>query len=215
MRARALLLAALVAAGAACGGAAPLPVRVAIPGLSPFPAGSFAEIVVTDFRNETPLADLDAGLELQTYLATELHSAFGGTVSLRRLPDGAETPPAFWREAAAGRGRTVILTGTVRLSSQVRKAVVHKRVPVDGPFKVAGRALIEQLRWTLLVNVVVISGETGETLFSRTFREDRDYIELDKPADFAFNDCSAGFRARLFPVLLGAPTVEERTLLRR
>ncbi len=215
MRGRILLLAALVTAGAACGSAGPLLVRVEIPGVSPFPAGSFAEIVVTDFRNETPLPDLDAGLELQTYLATELGRAFDGTVSLRRLPAGAGTPPAFWREAAAGRGRSVILTGTVRLSSQVRKAVVDRHVPVDGPFKAAGRALIEQLRWTLLVDVVVISGESGEPLFSRTFREDRDYLELDKPADFAFNDCSAGFRARLFPVLLGSPTVEERTLLRR
>jgi hypothetical protein len=204
-----------VTAGAGCGDASSLLVRVEIPGVSPFPAGSFAEIVVTDFRNETPLPDLDAGLELQTYLATELRHAFDGTVSVRRLPAGTEIPPAFWREAAADRARAVILTGTVRLTSQVRKAVVDKHVPVDGPFKLAGRALIEQLRWTLLVDVVVISGANGETLFSRTFREDRDYIELDKPSDFAFNDCSAGFRARLFPVLLGSPTVEERTLLRR
>lgn len=215
MRGRVLLLAVLATAGAACGTAAPLLVRVEMPGVSPFPPGSFAEIIVTDFRNETPLADLDAGRALRAYLATELRSTFDGDVSLQELPPGAETPPAFWREAAAGRDRAVILTGTVRLSSQVRKAVVNKSVPVDGPFKAAGRALIEQLRWTLLVDVVVISGGNGETLFSRTFREDRDYIELDKSAEFAFSDCSAGLRGRLFPILLGSPTVEERALLRR
>ena len=215
MRGRVLLLAAVVTAGAACGTSAPLLVRVEMPGVSPFPPGSFAEIIVTDFRNETPLPDLDAGRTLQADLASELRRAFDGDVSLRELPAGPEATPAFWREAAAGRDRAVILTGTVRLSSQVRKAVVHKSVPVDGPFKAAGRALIEQLRWTLLVDVIVISGESGETLFSRTFREDRDYIDLDKPADFAFSDCSAGLRGRLFPVLLGSPTVEERALLRR
>jgi hypothetical protein len=103
----------------------------------------------------------------------------------------------------------------VRFGSQVRKALSDKRVPFDSPFNLAGRGLIEQLRWTLLVHVAIISGESGETLFRRPFREDRDYIELDKPADFAFSACSAGFRSRLFPVLLGSPTVEERVLLKR
>ena len=215
MRGRVLLLAALLTAGAACRAAAPVLVRVEMPGVSPFPSGSFAEIIVTDFRNETPLADLDAGLELQTYLATELGRAFDGPVSLRPRPAGAEIPAAVWREAAAGRDRAVILTGSVRFGRQVRKAVVDKRVPVDSPFNLAGRGLIEQLRWTLVVDVVIISAQNGETLHRRTFREDRDYIDLEKPADFAFSDCSAGFRGRLFPFLLGSPTVEERILLRR
>ena len=215
MRGRVLLFAALLTAGAACRAAAPVLVRVEMPGVSPFPSGSFSEIIVTDFRDETPLADLDAGLELQAYLAAELGRAFGGPVSLRPRPAGAEIPAAAWREAAAGRDRAMILTGTVRFASQVRKAVGDKSVPVDGPFNLSGRVLIEQLRWTLVVDVVVISGENGQTLHHRTFREDRDYIELDKPADFAFSDCLAGFRGRLFPFLLGSPTIEERTLLRR
>ncbi len=202
-------------AGAACRTAAPVLIRVEMPGVSPFSAGSFGEIVVTDFRNAAPLADFDAGLELQTYLAAELRRAFKGPVSVSPRPAGAELPAAFWRDAAAGRDRAIILTGTVRFGSQVRKAVVDKKVPVDSPFNLAGRGLIEQLRWTLLIDIVLVSGENGRTLYTRTFREDRDYIDLDKPADFAFSDCAAGFRGRLFPVLLGAPTVEERTLLRR
>lgn len=214
MRGRVLLLAAVLTAGAACRASAPLIVRVEMPGVSPFAAGSFGEIVVTDFRNAAPLEGFDAGLELRPYLAGELRRAFKGPVSVHPLPSETDPPKAFWLEAAAGRDRAIILSGTVRFASQVRKAVVGKSVPVDGPFKLAGRGLIEQLRWTLLVDVVVISGESGETLFSRTFREDRDYIELDKPADFAFSDCAAGFRGRLFPVLLGSPTVEERALLR-
>ena len=166
LRARVLLLATLaMMAGAACRAAAPVLVRVEMPGVSPFPAGSFAEIIVTDFRNGTTLPDFDAGLELQTYLAAELRRAFDGAVSLRSLPAGPGIPPESWREAAAGRNRAVILTGTVRFGSQVRKAVVDKRVPFDSPFNLAGRALIEQLRWTLLVDVAVISGDNGETLY--------------------------------------------------
>jgi hypothetical protein len=215
VRARLLLVAALLAGGAGCRADFPVLVHVELPGVSPLPAGSFAEIVVTDFRNETPLPGFDAGLELQTYLAAELRRAFDGPVSLRPRPAEAEIPPSRWRDPASDRSRAVILTGTVRFGSQVRKAVPDKNLPVDGPFNLAGRGLIEQLRWTLLVDVAVIAGASGETLLRRTFREDRDYIDLDKPADFAFSDCSAGFRSRLFPVLLGTPTVEERVLLRR
>ena len=216
MRTRVLvLLAALSAAAGACQTPDPVLVRVDVPGVSPFPAGSFDEVVVTDFRDETPLPDLDAGLEMQATLAAELRRAFTGTVSLHARPAAGAAGPSFWREAAAGRGRAVFLTGSVRLSTQIRKAVVGRRIPVDGPFNLAGHALVERRRWTLTVDVAVISGESGEPLYTKSFREDRDYIDLEKPADFAFSDLSAGFRNRLFSALLGTPTVEERSLLRR
>ena len=63
--------------------------------------------------------------------------------------------------------------------------------------------------------MAVISGESGETIFTRVFREDRDYIDLEKPADFAFSDTSAAFREHLFQSFLGTPTIEKRSLLRR
>jgi hypothetical protein len=216
VRARAILpLAALLVAGAACRSASPVLVRVDMPGVSPFAAGSFPEIVVTNFRNEAPIPDFDAGLEIQTTLAAALRHAFPGTVSLRPLPAVDAATPSFWREAAAGSDRPIFLTGSVRLVSQVRKAAQGKRILVDSPFNLARRALIEQLRWTLLVDLVVISGESGEILYAKSFREDRDYIDLEKPADFAFSDLSAVFLDRLLPALLGTTTIEERSLLRR
>ncbi len=186
-----------------------------MPSVALFPAGTFAEIVVTDFRNEAPIPDIDPGLELQSYLAAELRHAFKGTVSLRPLPAEPEVTPSFWRQAAAGRDRAIFLTGTVRLETQVRKALQDKHVPVDGPFNLAGRGLVERRRWTLTVDLVIISGETGEVLYRQTFRDDRDYIDLEKPADFAFADLSARFRGRLFPLLFDGSTVEKRTLLNR
>jgi hypothetical protein len=208
-------LAVAAAAGASCRSSGPVDIRVSLPGVSPFPAGSFAEIIVTNFRNEAPPPDLDPGLELQSYLATELRRAFKETVSLAPLPDGAAPPPSFWRAEAAGRDRAVFLTGSVRLEGQVRKALQPKNVPVDSPFDTSHRGLIEQRRWTLTVDLAVVSGESGEPLFHKTFREDRDYIDLEKPAEFAFSELSASFRDALFPALLGTPTIEKRTLLRR
>ena len=56
---------------------------------------------------------------------------------------------------------------------------------------------------------------TGEALYQITFREERESIDLDKPAEFAFSELADRIRARLFPVLFGAPTIEARTTLRR
>jgi len=208
-------LAVVAAAGGSCRSSGPVDIRVSLPGVSPFHAGSFGEIIVTNFLNEAPPPDLDPGLELQSYLATELRRAFKGTVSLAPLPDGAATPPSFWRAEAAGRDRAVFLAGSVRLESQVRKALQPKNVPVDSPFDTSHRGLVEQRRWTLTIELAVISGESGEPLFRKTFREDRDYIDLEKPAEFAFSELSASFRGTLFPLLLGSSTIEKRTLLRR
>jgi hypothetical protein len=216
MRARTAFLSALVAAAAfACGSQGPVTVRVSLPGVTPFPPGTFAEIVVTDFRNAFPLPELDAGFELQSYLAAEFRRAFDGKVSVQPLPAADPVPPAFWQDAAAGRPGAVFVTGTVRMSTKVRKALKKDLdVPVDGPFNNVARALIERRRWSIVVELAVVSGKTGETMYATTFRDDRDYIDLEQPADFAFSELSAALRDRLFPVLLGSLTIEKRTLLR-
>ncbi|HOW85986.1 MAG TPA: hypothetical protein P5119_02370 [Candidatus Aminicenantes bacterium] len=211
MKAGPLILLAVLAA-AACGSEGPVLVRLDMPGVSPFQAGDFDEIIVSDFRNDAPLPDLDPGLELRTYLAAEIRRAFPGKVAV--LPRPAGDSPAAWREAAAGHGRAVFVTGAVRLESQIRKAVEDKAW-ADDPFRIAKRTLIEQLRWTLVVDLEVVSAATGELLFRKTYTENRDYTELDKPADFAFSDLAYVFREHLFPTLLGTTTIESRTLLRR
>lgn len=216
MKVRATVLAAaLAAAGLSCGSRGPVTVRVSLPGVTPFPPGSFTEIVVTDFRNAAPMPELDAGLELQSYLAGEFRRAFGGRVSVLPLPAAEPVPPAFWKETAAGRAGVVFVTGTVRLSTQVRKALrKDANVPLDGPFNNTSRALIELRRWTLVVDLAVVSADTGEAVYARSFSDDRDYIDLEKPADFGFSELSAALRDRLFPILLGSSTIEKRSLLR-
>ena len=188
------------------------------PGVPVFPPGLFSEIIVTDFRDDAPSPDFALGRELQGYLAAELGRSFKGAVTRMDLSrDGkiAADDPEFWRQAAAGRERAVFLTGSAGLVGRTRKALKKKGLPVDGPFNLDRRGLIEQRRWTLSIALAVVSAATGETLYQRTFSEERDYSDLDKPAEFAFAELADRIRARLFPVLFGAPTIEERTLLRR
>jgi hypothetical protein len=117
--------------------------------------------------------------------------------------------------AAAGHERAVFLTGSAGLVGQTRKALEKRKLPAGGPFNFDRRGLIERRRWTLSVDLSVVSAATGEVLYKIAFREERDYIDLDKPPEFAFAELADRIRARLFPVLFGASTIEERTLLRR
>lgn len=202
----ALVLAAALSAVSACRSAAPVEVRIEMPGVSAVPAGSFDEIVVTDFREASPLPDLAAGRELREYLAAEIGRAFAGAVIKLGSPEEA---------LSRGRDRVLVLTGSVALTTEVRKALNKEKVPLDGPFKTAGRGLVEQRRWTMAVDLSVLTAADGTTLFRRVFREERDYSDVEKPADFAFSELSDRVRARLLPLLLGAMTRESRTLLGR
>jgi hypothetical protein len=215
---RSFIIVAVLLAAAACFSRPAVPVKVEMPGISAFPPGLFSEIIVTDFRDDAPSPDFALGQELQAYLAAELGRSFKGTVSRMHLSRGgkaAADDPAFWKQAAACRVRAVFLTGSAGLVGQTRKALEKKKLPAVSPFDIDRRSLIEQRRWTLSVDLSVVSGATGEALYKITFREERDYIDLDKPAEFAFAELADRIRARFFPVLFGAPTIEERILLRR
>jgi hypothetical protein len=202
----AAIVAFALAAGAVCRSTGDLVIQVDLPGVSPFAPGSFDQVVVTDFRDEAPLPDFRAGRELREYLAAEIDQAFPGPVT--RLGTSEEA-------VSAGRERVLILAGSIRMATEVRKALDIKNPPLDGPFKPPGRGLVEACRWTMTVELSVLSAVDGATLYHRRFEEQRDYIDLDKPAEFAFSELSARLRARFLPVLLGSSTLETRTLLLR
>jgi hypothetical protein len=187
-------------------------------GVSAFPAGLFRDIIVANFRDDAPSLEFGLGRELQSYLAAELDRSFDRRVSRVTVSweDGASLDdPGFWRRTAAARGRTIVLAGAARLVGQVRKALQKNPLPVDGPFRVDDRGFLEYRHYTFSVDLFVFSAETGEPLFRKSYREEKDYSDLEKPYEFAFSELAARFRARLFPVLLGTATAEERTLLRR
>jgi hypothetical protein len=196
------VIAAVLAAGPACRALAPVPISMDMPGIARVSPGAFDEIVVSIFREDGASPDFEAGREFQAYLAAELRRVFKGPVTAAAA-------------APAGHGRAVVLAGSVRLVKQVRKALQNTNVPVDGPFKTAGRGLIEQCHWNLSLDLSAVSAVSGELLYHRTFEEERDYIDLEKPAEFAFSELAARVRTKLFSALLGTSSIESRTLLQR
>jgi hypothetical protein len=199
-------LAAALAAGSACGPAGPVEVRVNMPGVTALPAGSFDAVVLTEFRETSPPSGIAVGRELRDVLAEAIDRAFDGPVRRLATPQDA---------LASGGERTIVLAGEIALTTEVRKALDRKSAPLDGPFKTPGRGLVEVRRWTMTLELLVLSAANGETLYRREFREEHDYIDLEKPADFAFSELSDRIRAKVLPLLLGTPTLEARTLLGR
>ncbi len=218
-RGRAGLAAVIVfAAAAACRSTAPLDVHTSLPGVSSFPPGTFTTIIVTRFRDDAPPPDFAPGPALEDVLANGLRRELkhtGGLVDRRRDEARARpTDPAAWKAAGEGRpSGAAFLAGAVRLSAKTLKAI-DKKALADGPFDLA-RRLIAKRRWTLEAEISVVSAATGETLYHETFRESQDYGELDKAAEFAFSELADRILGRFSQALLGRPTIEVRTLLRR
>jgi len=211
-------LAIALAAPAACLSTSPVPVKMTVPGVSPFPADFLREIIVANFRDEAPSPAFDLGRELQDYLATELGRSFRGKVSRMTVsPDESASleDAAFWRQAAGGRERAVVLAGSARLFGLTRKALQKGKLPLDGPFNIDRRGLVELRHFALSIDIALISAATGELLYKKKFLAERDFIDLEKPPDIAFPELADRVRARFLPILLGTSTFEERTLLRR
>ncbi len=211
-------LAIALAPASACLPTSPVPVKMTMPGVSPFPPDFLREVIVTNFRDEAPSSAFDLGRELQDYLTTELGRSFRGTVSRMAVSSdesAALDDAAFWRQAAGGRERAVVLAGSARLVGLTRKALQKAKLPLDGPFNIDRRGLVELRHFALSIDIALISAATGELLYKKKFLAEQDFIDLEKPPDIAFPELADRVRGRFFPVLLGSSTFEERTLLRR
>jgi len=219
MTARAFgLLAAVLVSGPACLPSRTEALRIDMPGVRVLPSGSFSEVLVVNFRDDTPSPAFDLGGELQGFFAAAVDRVFDGAVSRLAVAWEKGTPlddPAFWKRVAPGRPGAVILAGTASLVDRTRKALQKQKVPIDGPFRAVDRPLLEYRQYTFVVEVALLSAETGEPLFRRTYREEKDYTDIEKPAEFAFSELADRVREALTRVLFGTTTIEERTLLRR
>lgn len=220
MRSRiAVLLVAALAAAAGCRSFDPVLVRVELPSPTLFPADTVAAIIVADFRDEAPIPDVRAGVEFGSALKADLERAAPGPILVIGAPPGQLPPslddPAAWRAAGAGCAPgTVFLAGSLRLEGEIRKAL-DRNVPAGSPFETGRRALVAKRLWVLAVDLRVISAATGEPLHRAVLREEAEYAELDKPAEFALHELAARVRNDVVAMLYGTPTIERRALLRR
>lgn len=208
-------LLSLLAAG--CVSSAPVSLLIDLPSPEPFPWASFERLIIVDLKDAPPATEVDAGRTLAEALAAALGRASQLPVSRRLLPPderpGTVLPTSGFD--ATGAGESVCVTGTARLTTQTRKALQQGAVPVDGPFKLDNRGLIERRRYEMAVDLRLFALPSGRLLFERAFREEKEYLDTEKPADFALAELADLVRDRLLRALSSSPAPETRVLLRR
>jgi hypothetical protein len=205
-------------AGGGCRSTEPVDVHISIPGVSPFAPDAIQTILIAGFKDEAPIEDFQAGPAFEQALETGLVSGAKGRIERVARADVPAVAgldgPAAWKAAGAHEAPgTVYLAGSIKMSSEIRKALDRKAV-VDGPFDLVAR-LMAKRRWRLAVDLYIISAATGETLHHHVWSEHEDYDELDKTAEFAFSGLSARIMDKIKELVFASPTIEVRTLLRR
>ena len=132
--------------------------------LSPSPPGSFDEIIVTDFRDDVPARRISTpGRELHEYLATELGRAFRGTV----IPSSDEPPTEALERRRPRTRRRPRRLGPPRRPRSARPWR-EERCPWTVLSSTDGRGLVEVRRWTLSVDLSVLSAATARRSINKS-----------------------------------------------
>jgi hypothetical protein len=107
--------------------------------------------------------------QLQTKTALRVAEAGALTIPSEHVQDAA-----FWKRVGEEHAHALIVTGSVSFTDRTETQVVRtntgwsRSVPADGTTR--SMAIIDQQRYTLEAVFVFIDGETGQTLFVRSFR---------------------------------------------
>ncbi|MDH4196462.1 MAG: hypothetical protein OEW05_03540 [Candidatus Aminicenantes bacterium] len=220
MKTRFLILAALAWSAAGCAAVDPYrSVRIELPGVTPFNIAHYREILVVPFKEEAPPpAGFALAKEATAYLAEDLERDFKGRVlTLEPTAAGPPAPEdeAAWKEKGAAHPQALFLTGTVRLSSEVRKAINENDRDVEGPFKQTGSGLSERRLYTLNLSLGLIDAATGRAVYRQDYKETKTYVATKQPAEFAFFELAQRAKLKFFRTILGTERFQERYLLIR
>jgi hypothetical protein len=197
----------LVLLFAACTGRSDRPPVAAVPPNPPVLPERSEEIIVADFAETAPVADLALGPKIADYLASEMRAAFKGKISRRAgLPSSAAAAldHEAWKSAGGGVSSAVFLFGLAGLTEQAQKALKEGDMPKDGPFRLEGRGLAERKRFILTIECFLIDAASGAVIWQHQIKETRIYDGVSTVADYALTDLLPAVRARLFPLLFGA-----------
>lgn len=217
MRKSKLILAAACILQIACGSENARKVKLQIPGPSPINLAEYGEVVITNFRVEKETPDLEINKELVDVLESELGRGYKGKVALRTIAwdrDELLEDKAFWKELGAGSEKTLFLTGGVRYTQEVRKAMIDGDMKeIDGPFKPAHTGLAERRVFNLVLDLCLIRADSGEIVFRNEYKETRTFSNPNQPFSFAFYELLPRIRKKFFRTLLGEERGQERYLI--
>jgi len=180
-----------------------------------FDINQFKEIIVTDFFIKKEAESFDLNQELVNYFTTQMKQNLKPEISSRRISFPDEEifkDKAFWKNILPDSQETAIFTGIVDYTQEIRKAVVQTKKKADETFQ-RDKAIEERRFYTLNLNFYFIDAQTGEVLYTQTFRETQGYKNPKQTGAFAFYDLADTVKVKLFKNVLGTASIQQRYLI--
>jgi len=159
---------------------------------------------------------MDINKEMKEYFSFEFGKKSDLSISTENLElTGTDVfeDKAFWKSVAAGSDQDLLFTGSIEYKSEIRKALVNEeKRQFEDPFP-RDTELEQRQFYTLFFNLYLIDSKTGDTLYTRNFKETKNYINPNQTAYFAFFDLLQIVKTKLFRAFLGDDEIQERYLI--
>lgn len=200
-----------------CGTGEHLQVRIEMPRQTKIDLDNFDEIAIANFLVKEEAKDFNLNREIADYFAIELDQKAKKKISSLEVPLETEDvfeDKDFWRKQIPGKKRSIMFTGTLEFTQEIRKAIrsAEKR-RFDDPFPEESR--IEERRFfSLSLHLYLIDSQSGEAVYERTFKESESYRKPNQTAYFAFYDMMLNIRDKLFRQILREEQIQERYLIK-
>lgn len=200
-----------------CGTGEHIRMRIELPRKAPINLKDFEEISITNFLVKEEANDFDLNKELTEYFTTELKQKIKNKVSsteVSLLNEDVFQDKTFWQKVSPSKKGALFFTGTLEYTEEIRKAIKSaKKRQFEQPFPEESR--IEERRfYSLSLRIYFIDTQTGETLYTRTFKESKAYKNPNQTAYFAFYDMMINVRDKLYRQILGEEQIQERYLIK-
>ena len=200
-----------------CGTGEHVRVRIEIPRKAPINLKDYEEIAITNFLVKEEAKDFDLNKELTEYFTVEFGQKIKNKISSTEVTlqnEDVFQDKAFWQKVSPDKKGTLFFTGSLEYSEEIRKAIksASKR-RFEQPFPEESR--IEQRRfYSLSLRIFLIDTQSGEALYTRTFKESKAYKNPNQTAYFAFYDMMLSIRDNLFRQIVGGEQIQERYLIK-
>jgi hypothetical protein len=191
-------------------------VKVELPEVASLNLDQFKELVVSNFLVEKETKDFNLNQELVDFFSEELVQHFKGKIRRQEISWGEKDifqKEDFWKTLLPGSEETLILTGSVNYSEEIRKAILEDYSRESEEYFPSEKGLAQRKFYTLNLSLYLIEAKTGEILYTREFKESRGYKNPKQTANFAFFDLMEKVRAKFFSNILGEERVEQRYLI--
>ena len=219
MRKNSLGLVLLAFGLAACSIERTAKVSLEVPGAPALNWSAVKSVVLAGFFAEKDVKGLDLNKALVGFFRDELKPQLLTAVTEKPIAwpsaDALESRD-FWKGAAAGPDRTLILTGKAAFSQEARKAIMdgERREIDEGPFKPIS-PWSEKKSFAITLDLALIDPASGAVVFRKEYKDAVSTDNTRQTAEFALYELMGRIRPRLFRALFGSERAQDRYLLLR